>query len=196
MTKELSTRDKRNAIECIREFMNDRSGRVELSDTVHAIYARLRAAWTFMSQDFKSREQTIKELSSSFGVSEAQAKRDVLDCMSLWGNVYKTDVEASRAIASEMAMYLFGKAKDANDVGGMNDALKSFIKLNQLDKEQVDKPDYTKLEATMNIIVADDSTRHLVQKLLQSQGTIDLNTITDDIEFEYVTPENEQTDNE
>lgn len=175
---ELSQRDKKDALECIREFIQDKRDIVKLSPTVETIYSRLRAAWAYMAKDFKSREQTITMLQKEFGISEAQAKRDIQDCMCLYGDVYRTDKEATRAIAAEMAMKIFRLGKKNNDLGAMEGALKSFIKLNGIDKEDVDKPDFKKLQASVNVYVMDDASRQLTQRLLQKPGTLDLNNIT------------------
>lgn len=180
------TRDKKEVLEAIRDYLIDRRGHVKLTEKQQEIYVRLRAAWTLLSK-FHSREVVAEILIKEHGVSLSQAQRDVLDSIALYGDTQQADKEGMRLIASEMAIATFAQAKKNDDFYGMNLATRNMIKIHGLDKANIEKPDFSKLQASITINILDDESKKALKRMIGKPGTIDLNDInTIDIEHEDV----------
>ena len=86
-----------------------------------------------------------------------------------------------------MAMATFVQAKENDDFYGMNLATRNMIKIHSLDKANIEKPDFSKLQASITINILDDASKKALKRMIGKPGTIDLNDInTIDIEHEDV----------
>ena len=183
----IQTRDKKDALEAIREYMLDTRGRVELTDKQEDQYIRLRAAWTLLV-NFHSREQASKVLEKDFNISDRQAKRDISDALWLYGDTTKTDKEGQRLIACEMALKAFQLSAKAGDHNAMNQAVKNFIKVNGLDKEDPDRPDFAKLQGNIYVQALDTESQRALTRMLKKPGSLDFSKMqVEDAEHEDIT---------
>lgn len=169
-------REKKDALEVIRDFLVDKRGVVKMTEKQEDLYIKIRAAWTLLC-NFKSREETIKIIMDDFGASEQSAKNWVLDAIWLYGDTNRTDKEGMRQIASEMAMKTFNEARIGQDYHAMNMATKNFIKINAIDKAEAQKIDWEKLQASIYVKVMDEHSEKMLKSVLKTPGTINLNNI-------------------
>jgi virulence-associated protein VapD len=180
------TRDKKDALEAIKDFMMDTKGRVFLTETQETQYKRIRAAWTMLI-NFQSPSQVATLLEEDFGISDRQAKRDVQDAMLLYGDTTQTDKQASRLIATEMAMITFQRAAEKNDYNAMNQAVKNLIKVNGLDKEDPDRPDFNKLQGSIYVQALDEQSQTALRRMMAKPGSLDFNKVDiQDVEHEDI----------
>jgi hypothetical protein len=109
------------------------------------VLARLDAAWSLLL-DAKPNEKAATKLMVRFKVSRAQAYRDLADCKLVYGDVVKSSKEADRYLAKEMTLDIYSRAKKAGELGEMNKAVVSLVKIMGLDKADAHIPDPESLE--------------------------------------------------
>lgn len=107
--------------------------KLALSDTELKIKERFDTAFSLLAK-FNSPEEVIPQLRSKFGISQAQAYRDIANAKRLYGDITESSKEADRYILSEYAMKTLKLAANLKDVKGMNAAIANLIKLKRLDQ--------------------------------------------------------------
>ena len=118
----------------------DTTSPVVLSKHQQEVLTRLDAAWTLLLNK-KPEEKTITKLIKKFGISRAQAYRDLGDCKRLFGDVVKSSREADRYLLKEMAMETYSLSKKAGEFKEMNKAVDNLIKITGIQKDDANIPD-------------------------------------------------------
>lgn len=107
--------------------------KMPLTATELNLKERFDTAFSLLA-NFHSPEQVIPLLRSKFGISQAQAYRDIANAKRLYGDITESSKEADRYILSEYAMKTLQLAAKEKDVKGMNSAIANLIKLKRLDQ--------------------------------------------------------------
>lgn len=94
-----------------------------LTENQEAVKERWFTAWKLLTKK-KSKSKVAKILEEMFGISRAQAFRDIRNSEKLFGNVLKADRDGQLALLHQFALKGFKKAMKAGD----HKTAKGFIK--------------------------------------------------------------------
>ena len=113
---------------------------------------RLDAAHSLKLADFETDKNAVSILMKKFGVSPATAYRDLLSAKNLFGDVRQAKKEAIRYMITEWATIIMKMAYQAKDLKNMNKAMENVIRANNLDKDDVDVPDASKIQPPVQLL--------------------------------------------
>lgn len=116
---------------------------------------RIRQRWEAahaLVMEAKVDIQAARILSKRFDVTLQQAYVDIGNAKNLFGDVRKSNKDALRYMVTEWAIDLFSKAKDKEDYYAAAKALEKIIKANNLDKEDQDLPDPSKIQPPVQLL--------------------------------------------
>lgn len=85
-------------------------------------------------------------------ISIRQAYIDIANAKNLFGDVRNSKKEAMRYLVTQWAVELFKKAEKAEDYYAAAKALEKIIKANNLDKEDQDLPDPSKIQPPVQLL--------------------------------------------
>lgn len=148
---------------------------VKLTDKEEVIHQRWIACFSLLIQ-YHSPMQVVNVMKQRFGISDAQAYRDLRDSADIFGDVTATSKNAYRHILFEFAMKVFQLAATKNDLGEMNKSLITMVKLKGLDKEDPDLPDFSLLQNNNYEIKLEPSQQEQLMKML-SKGVINVDDL-------------------
>ena len=129
----------------------DETGKLKLTEKQEDLKSRWEAAYDLLC-NYHSPQQATPLLMQQFGLSKAQAYRDVKNATNLFGDINETRKEGIRHILYEYAMKTFQMAAKSHDYAEMNRAIANMIKLKGLDKDDPDLPDFSRLVPTTQVI--------------------------------------------
>jgi len=172
-------RDKKDALDAIREYLLDKRGTVVLTDKQSEIFERIKLAWSLLSEKHLSRQQAATQVSKTYNISEIQGHNDVRDALNLFGEATRAQKEGLRFVTYEAIMKTFQLAYKAEDYRTMADATKNMIKVLGLDKDDPDAPDFARLEQHIYIMQIDADVKDKLMEMVRRHGTTDLNKIED-----------------
>ena len=110
-------------------------------------------------------------LMKRFDISERTAYRDILAAKNIFGSLRTPTKEAMRYIITQWATDLFAMAKKTKNMKGMEKAMERITKVNNLDKEDLDLPDPSKIQPPVQLITIEmDFIKHPMFKLCD-EGT-------------------------
>jgi hypothetical protein len=159
MSQTSGKRNKTSARVAIREYYLKGT---ELSEKQEGIRQRWTAAFTLLCS-YHSIQQAIPVHRKTFDVSEGQAYRDMKEALQLFGDVMKTEKEGYRQVVYEYAIKTFQLAAKNGDYKAMNQAVTNMMKLQGLDREDPDLPDFEKMKPSINIITIPDAIKKLLE---------------------------------
>lgn len=123
----------------------------EISAFDDSIRVRWEAAFaSIMEKDTDFESATM--LAKRFGISIRQAYIDISNAKSLFGDIRKSSKEALRYMVTDWAVALLKKAEKAEDYYAAAKALEKIIKANNLDKEDQDLPDPSKIQPPVQLL--------------------------------------------
>ncbi len=123
-----------------------------LNEEDERIRLRLDAAHSLKLADFESDKNAAAILMRKFGISQTQAYRDLLNAKNIFGNVQQATKEAIRVMITEWATIAMKMAHQAKDLKNMNKAMENIIRANNLDKDDVDIPDASKIQPPVQLL--------------------------------------------
>lgn len=132
----------------------------ELSECQEQIRKRLHAGFIFMlDQGLVSDRKVASYLQNTFEVSESQAYRDIGNIKYVFPDVKRISKDVERYFASENTKEMFRKAMDSytstKKLAYFEIAIeqqKLHMKINNLDKEDVDLPDPDKIQPPVQML--------------------------------------------
>ncbi len=113
---------------------------------------RYSAAFSSMLNDHESDKNVVSILMKEYSISEVQAYRDIAAARVLFGDIRNSNKEALRYMVTEWAKELFRLAREKKDFKGMEKALERITKANNLDKEDQDLPDPSKIHPPVQLL--------------------------------------------
>lgn len=128
-------------------YLND----YEISDKDEEIRKRWESAYAMILEK-KPDAETAKLLSKMYGITLQRAYIDISNAKSLFGDVHKSGKDALRNLVSQWAIELLKAATEEKDYGAAAKALEKIIKANNLDKEDQDLPDPSKIQPPVQLL--------------------------------------------
>lgn len=125
---------------------------VRLSDREEEIRRRWSAAFTAMVSDHENDREVVSMLCRSFKISENQAYRDIANARFLFGDIRRSTKEALRYMVTEWAKELFRMAREKKDFRAMEKAIERITRANNLDTEDADIPDPSKIQPPVQLL--------------------------------------------
>lgn len=130
----------------------------ELTPKEEEIRMRWDAAYSLILK-YVNRQTVVPLLEKKFGIKTAQANRDISNCLKLFADVNESSKKAKRNLYSQLAMKIYELAASENPPNrdDMTKALALAVKIEGLDKEDPDMPDFKNFEQHVYNIVCDPS---------------------------------------
>lgn len=124
----------------------------ELSETLEGVRVRWVHAWTIRTQEFRTREETIKMITKAWNVSPYMARIDVENAMRLFGDINKSNKQIEENITKEYAVKIMRMALEEGNLSEMNKALATYVKATRIDQEDRDLPDFSNVDLPTVVI--------------------------------------------
>jgi len=124
----------------------------ELSLEDDSIRQRWAAAFAFLLDEKGSDRECVFRLMRQFDICESQAYVDIRQARLLFGDVRRSEKEALRYMVTQWAIELYRMAQLRKDFKGMEKALERITKANNLDKEDQDLPDPSKVQPPVQLL--------------------------------------------
>jgi len=177
----------------------------ELNKRDEKVRVRLAAAFSYLLESKGSDRDCVLMLTKQFDISESQAYHDVINSRNLFGDVRKADKEALRYMVTQWAIELLKFATAKKDFRGMEKALERITKANNLDKEDQDLPDPSKVQPPVQLLqlsfnfvkseffhLIDQKAQDEIMKVVaQVEAIIEKSTIKDYLDI-YAVPDDQK----
>jgi len=127
-------------------------GNVELSEHDQQLRERWEAAHSMLINQNSVVREVVKMLMKVYNISDIQAYRDVYNCTRCFGPVGGMDRQALRNMVTQWAIEDYRKARVKNDFRAMDKFLERITKANNLDKEDMELPDPSKIQPPVQLL--------------------------------------------
>jgi hypothetical protein len=168
---------------------------IELTEKQKEIHERLLFTY---AQIMRNKPSTFiqKLVAKKYNLTPRHALNIYKDAINLFGDVTRAEKEGIRHITYEMQMKIYRKAIAKGDLKEANSAVSNIIKLQGLDREDPDLPDFEKLKGGVYPIVLDNPIRDALLSLVNGHGSLDLTQLIRNIgaNAETVEIEEEESD--
>ena len=123
----------------------------EISEADDLIRQRWAAAHALV-MNRESDAECARILAKRYKITTRQAYTDIRDAKDLFGDVRRSSKDAIRYMVTQWAIQLFKKAESNEDYYAAAKALEKIIKVNNLDKEDQDLPDPSKIQPPVQML--------------------------------------------
>ena len=124
----------------------------EISASDQQIKERWEFAYSLILNEAESDKNVVKMLMKRFGISDQCAYNDVRDCKNLFGDIRKSNKDALRHMVTQWAIDLYRMSKQTKNFKGMEKALERITKVNNLDIDDPDLPDASKIQPPVQLL--------------------------------------------
>ena len=124
----------------------------KLSDHDEKVRGRWAAAYSMLINQRSVEREVVMMLMKTHEISEAQAYRDILNCTRCFGPVRGIDRQALRNMVTQWAIEYLRKAEVKNDFKALEKFLGMITKANNLDKEDMELPDPSKVQPPVQLL--------------------------------------------
>jgi len=124
----------------------------KLSEHDEKVRGRWAAAYSMLINQRSVEREVVMMLMKTHDISEAQAYRDIFNCTRCFGPVRGIDRQAMRNMVTQWAIEDYRKASVTNDFRAKDKALDKIIKANNLDKEDMELPDPSKIQPPVQLL--------------------------------------------
>ena len=124
----------------------------ELSEHDQQLRERWEAAHSMLINQNSIVREVVKMLMKVYNISDVQAYRDVYNCTRCFGPVRGMDRQALHNMVTQWAIEDYRKASVVNDFRAKDKALERITKANNLDKEDMDLPDPSKIQPPVQLL--------------------------------------------
>jgi len=135
-------------------YMSDKT---KLSRRDNHIRVRWETAYSMLINQNGVELDVVRMLMKFYGISKMQAYRDVYNCTRCFGLVGGMDRQFIRHMVTQWAMESLQQAELMNDFDAIDRFLNIIIKANNLDKEDIDIPDPSKIQPPVQLLSIDYS---------------------------------------
>ena len=125
---------------------------LELSEEDTRIKSRLEAAHALILDDHETDRNAVSLLMKRFDISQATAYVDLVMAKNLFGNIRSSTKEGLRYLVTQWAIELFQMAKATKNLKAMDKALERITRANNLDKDDQDIPDASKIQPPVQLL--------------------------------------------
>ena len=130
-------------------YMSDKT---KLSRQDNHIRVRWETAYSMLINQNGVELDVVRMLMKFYSISKMQAYRDVYNCTRCFGLVGGMDRQFIRHMVTQWAMESLQQAELINDFDAMDGFLNIIIKANNLDKEDIDIPDPSKIQPPVQLL--------------------------------------------
>ena len=135
-------------------YMTDKT---KLSRQDNHIRVRWVSAYSMLINQNGVELDVVRMLMKFYSISKMQAYRDVYNCTRCFGLVGGMDRQFIRHMVTQWAMESLQQAELMNDFDAIDRFLNIIIKANNLDKEDIDIPDPSKIQPPVQLLSIDYS---------------------------------------
>ena len=135
-------------------YMSDKT---KLSRQDNHIRVRWETAYSMLINQNGVELDVVRMLMKFYSISKMQAYRDVYNCTRCFGLVGGMDRQFIRHMVTQWAMESLQQAELMNDFDAIDRFLNIIIKANNLDKEDIDIPDPSKIQPPVQLLSIDYS---------------------------------------
>ena len=133
-------------------YMSDKT---KLSRRDNHIRVRWETAYSMLINQNGVELDVVRMLMKFYGISKMQAYRDVYNCTRCFGLVGGMDRQFIRHMVTQWAIESLRQAEQLNDFDAIDQFLNIIIKANNLDKEDIDIPDPSKIQPPVQLLSVD-----------------------------------------
>ena len=130
-------------------YMSDKT---KLSRQDNHIRVRWETAYSMLINQNGVELDVVRMLMKFYSISKMQAYRDVYNCTRCFGLVGGMDRQFIRHMVTQWAMESLQQAELMNDFDAIDRFLNIIIKANNLDKEDIDIPDPSKIQPPVQLL--------------------------------------------
>ncbi|MFZ4523944.1 MAG: hypothetical protein ACOYNC_19745 [Bacteroidales bacterium] len=130
-------------------YMSDKT---KLSRRDNHIRVRWETAYSMLINQNGVELDVVRMLMKFYGISKMQAYRDVYNCTRCFGLVGGMDRQFIRHMVTQWAIESLRQAEQLNDFDAIDRFLNIIIKANNLDKEDIDIPDPSKIQPPVQLL--------------------------------------------
>ena len=116
------------------------------------IKERIDTAHTLRHKEYSTDSFVVSTLVKRYGITSRQAYRDVAMSKRIYGHVSKEDKDELRHLINEWSFKLFEMSIKSKNLKGMEKAIERITKANNLDKEDIDLPDASKIQPPVQLL--------------------------------------------
>ncbi|MDP1620729.1 MAG: hypothetical protein Q8M08_00175 [Bacteroidales bacterium] len=116
------------------------------------ILARWEAAHALVLESSETDQNIVKIMMRRFNISNVCAYNDIRNSKNFFGDVRSSNKQGIRYIVTQWAIDLFRMAKQAKDFFGMVKALERITKANNLDNDDQNIPDASKIQPPVQLL--------------------------------------------
>ncbi len=124
----------------------------ELSEADNQIMIRWEAAHALILSATESDRHIVNTLMKRFDISIRTAYSDIRNALMLFGDVRLSTKEGIRYLVTQWSVELYTMAKQAKNLPMMQRALERLTKANNIDKEDMDYPDASKIQPPVQLL--------------------------------------------
>ena len=124
----------------------------KLSEHDEHVRQRWESAYSMLINQNGIECDVVKMLMKVHDISQMQAYRDVHNCTRCFGPVRGMDRQSLRNMVTQWAIEDYRKASITNDFRAKDKALDKIIKANNLDKEDMELPDPSKIQPPVQLL--------------------------------------------
>ena len=119
---------------------------------IEKVRCRWLAAYSMLINQKGVEREVVMMLMKTHDISEAQAYRDIFNCTRCFGPVRGIDRQALRNMVTQWAIEYLRKAEVKNDFKALEKFLGMITKANNLDKEDMELPDPSKVQPPVQLL--------------------------------------------
>ena len=127
-------------------------GKIELNAEDTLIKDRMETAHSMMLDNFESDKNIVSYLMTRFGISKTAAYRDLFNAKNLFGDIRRHNKEHLRYLVTEWAILVFKMSHETKDLKSMEKSIEKITRANNLDKEDMDLPDASKIQPPVQLL--------------------------------------------
>lgn len=127
----------------------------KLSEHDNHVRIRWETAYSMLINQNGVERDVVRMLMKYFGISKMQAYRDAHNCTRCFGPIGGMDRQFIRNMVTEWAIESLRKAEIMNDFNAVNAFLNRIIKANNLDRDDADLPDPSKIQPPVQLLAVD-----------------------------------------
>ena len=124
----------------------------KLSEEETNILRRWETAHSLFISKFETDANAAKILMKMYNISNFTAYKDIRNAKMLFGDVNKASTEGLRYIVSQWCIDMYRMAHIAKDFDAMSNAMGKLIKANNLDRQDPNLPDLTKIQPPIQVL--------------------------------------------
>jgi hypothetical protein len=116
------------------------------------IKERIDTAHSLRHQEYSTDSLVVSTLVKRYGITSRQAYFDIAMSKRIFGHISKTDKDELRHLVTEWSIELFKMSHKSKNLKGMEKAVERITKANNLDKEDMDLPDASKIQPPVQLL--------------------------------------------